>query len=161
MLRSFVYAATAALVLAAGPAFAEDDPRIAPVSAAMPAEIDGYTRSMDDMIEASEEDGQLSVSRIFASPSVRGPVILQVRLWTAEETEAEAEKMLDPEGLELLKAQLIEVNGHPAVFWPGAMAVFPARPDSGVSVMLAGISELDEAVRVASLVDYEALLAIE
>lgn len=159
MLRS-VACAAAALFLAAAPAFADDDPRVAALAAAMPAAPDGYTRSMDDMIEVVEEDGLVSVTRIFASPAATGPVIMLVKLAPPEEIEEEAARMLDPEGMEVLKGRLVEVNGHPGFFWPGALGVFPGRPDSGVSVSLAGVRDADEAVRLAGLVDYDALLAI-
>lgn len=161
MLRSAVHAAAAATLAVSTLAFAEGDPRATAVAAAIPAEIEGYTRTMDDLIDVSEEDGSLTVARLLSSPKVNGPVIVQVRLWTPEGTEKDAAKMLDPEGIEVVDGSLLDVNGHPAFFMPGVMGVYPGRPDSGVTVMVGGISDADEAVRVAGLVDYEALLAIE
>lgn len=161
MLRSMVHAAAAITLAVSTLAFAEVDPRATAAAAAIPAEIEGYTRSMDDMIDVSEEDKSMIVARVLSSPKANGPVILQVRLWTPEDTEADAEKMLDPADLEILKGKLLEVSGHPAFFMPGAMAVYPGRPDSGVTVMVSGLTDADEATRLAGLFDYEALLAIE
>ncbi|MFT3808755.1 MAG: hypothetical protein QM698_02450 [Micropepsaceae bacterium] len=161
MLRFIVHAAAAVTMAVSTLAFADADPRATAALAAMPAEIEGYTRSMDDMTDVSEEDKSVNVMRMLNSPKANGPVILQVRLWTAEDTEADAEKMLDPDGLEILKATIVDVNGYPAFFMPGAMAVYPGRPDSGVTVMVSGLTDSDEAARLAALFDYDALLAIE
>lgn len=160
MLRSIVRAAAVAMVFA-GVAQAEDDPRLALVAAAIPAEIDGYTRNVEDVIDVQEDDGQLSLARIFiSSGGGAGPVVVMVRLWPADEVEDEASRMLDPETLGAMNGKLFEVAGHPAFFIEGASSVFPGRPDSGVAVSIAGLNDADEAARLAGLVDYEALLAI-
>ena len=161
MLRSMIRAAAVAMLFA-GPVLAETDARGAALSAALPADFEGYGRIADDMIDVGEGGGDVTVTRMLNAAGPGGaPVVIMVRLWPAEDIEDEAERMLNAEGAAGMGGRLIEVKGHPGFVWPSSLTIFPGRPGSGLAVSISGLDDIEEAVRMAGLIDYDALLAIK